>query len=105
MVNSRRLRPKGQRGMVLILIAFIIGLGAAAFMYKMLNASSLQAAQDEKTMHVLNEAKSALIAWSVSHPSFPGMMPFPDRNDDPGKYDARSDCVAAGLNGSHLIGH
>ena len=104
-MNSRRLRPKGQRGMVLILIAFIIGLGAAAFMYKMLNASSLQAAQDEKTMHVLNEAKSALIAWSVSHPSFPGMMPFPDRNDDPGKYDARSDCVAAGLNGSHLIGH
>lgn len=90
--------------MVLILIAFIIGLGAAAFMYKMFNVSNLQAAQDEKTMHVLNEAKSALIAWSVSHPNFPGIMPFPDRNDDPNKYDTRSDCVTVGLNGSHLIG-
>ena len=103
-MNNCPPRRNAQRGMVLILIAFIIGLGAAAFMYKMFNASNLQAAQDEKTMHVLNEAKSALMAWSVSHPNFPGIMPFPDRNDDPNKYDTRSDCVAVGLNGSHLIG-
>ena len=103
-MSNYPLGRNAQRGMALILIAFIIGLGAAAFMFKMFNASNLQAVQDEKTMRVLNEAKSALIAWSVSHPNFPGIMPFPDRNDDPNKYDSRSDCVAAGLNGSHLIG-
>jgi len=103
-MSSRHPRRNAQRGMVLILIAFIIGLGAAAFMYKMLNASNSQAAQDEQTMRILGEAKAALIAWSVSHPNFPGIMPFPDRNDDPNKYDSRSDCVAAGLDGSHLIG-
>lgn len=97
-------RRHAQQGMVLILIAFIIGLGAAAFMYKMFNASSLQVEQDEKTMRVLSEAKAALIAWAVSHTNFPGIMPFPDRNDDPNKYDTRSDCVTVGLNGSHLIG-
>lgn len=100
MVNSRRLRPKGQRGMVLILIAFIIGLGAAAFMFKMFNASSLQVEQDEKTMRVLGEAKAALIAWAVSHPSHPGQMPYPDRNGD-GNYDGYSDCFATNVSFSY----
>ncbi len=97
-------RRQNQQGIVLILMAFIIGLGAAAFMYKMFNVSNLQAAQDEKTMRMMGDAKNALIAWSVGHPNYPGIMPFPDRNNDPGKYDAKSDCVAYGLNGSHLIG-
>ncbi|HBA08353.1 MAG TPA: hypothetical protein DCW48_01345, partial [Methylotenera mobilis] len=100
MVNSRRLRPKGQRGMVLILIAFIIGLGAAAFMFKMFNASSLQVEQDEKTMRVLGEAKAALIAWAVSHPSHPGQLPYPDRNGD-GNYDGYSDCFATNVSFSY----
>lgn len=103
-MNSQPANRKTQQGAVLMLIAFIIGLGAAAFMYKMFNASSLQAAQDEKTIRVLNEAKSALISWSVSHPTHPGIMPFPDRNEDPGKYDNKSDCVDFGLGGEHLIG-
>ncbi len=102
-MNSRRLRPKGQRGMVLILIAFIIGLGAAAFMFKMFNASNMQAAQDEKTMRVLVEAKAALIAWSVGHVYSPGQMPWPDRNGD-GNYDGSSDCVATTFQYSYLLG-
>jgi len=92
-MNSQPANRKTQQGAVLMLIAFIIGLGAAAFMYKMFNASNLQAAQDEKTMRVLNEAKSALIAWAVSHPNHPGQMPYPDRNLD-GNYDGYSDCFA-----------
>jgi len=92
-MSSRPLRHSSQRGMVLILIAFIVGLGAAAFMYRMFNASSLQVEQDEETMRVLSEAKSALIAWAVSHPNHPGQMPYPDRNED-GNYDGYSDCFA-----------
>lgn len=103
-MSSQCYRRHHQQGMALILIAFIVGLGASAMMYKMFNASSLQDQQDEKTMRVLSEAKAALIAWAVSHTNFPGIMPFPDRNDDPNKYDTRSDCVTVGLNGSHLIG-
>ena len=51
-----------QRGVVLIFIAFIIGLAATALMLKSFNASSLKAAQDEKTYKALGEAKQALIA-------------------------------------------
>jgi len=108
-MSSRPLGPSSQRGMVLILIAFIIGLGAAAFMFKMFNASNLQAAQDEKTMRVLNEAKSALIAWAVAHPNSPGMMPWPDRNvdldfDGDSAYDGKSDCVTTTFQPSYLLG-
>jgi len=104
-MSSRPLKRNGQQGMVLILIAFIIGLGAAAFMFKMFNASNLQAAQDEKTMRVLNEAKAALIAWSVSHSYSPGQMPWPDRKElvNP-NYDGSSDCVAGTFQYSYLLG-
>jgi len=99
-MSSRPLGRSSQRGMVLILIAFIIGLGAAAFMFKMFNASSLQVEQDEKTMRVLGEAKAALIAWAVSHPNYPGQMPYPDRNGD-GNYDGYSDCFATNVSFSY----
>ena len=98
---NNRITPRyRQHGVVLILIAFIIGLGAAAFMYRMFNASSLQVEQDEKTMRVLSEAKSALIAWAVSHPNHPGQMPYPDRNGD-GNYDGYSDCFATNVSFSY----
>jgi len=99
-MSNYPLGRNAQRGMVLILIAFIIGLGAAAFMFKMFNASSLQVEQDEKTMRVLGEAKSALIAWAVSHPNHPGQMPYPDRNGD-GNYDGYSDCFATNVSFSY----
>ena len=80
-----------QRGVVLIFIAFIIGLAATALMLKSFNASSLKAAQDEKTYKALGEAKQALIAWAVSNTNHPGQMPFPDRVTG-GGYDGKSDC-------------
>ncbi len=108
-MSSQCYRRHHQQGMALILIAFIVGLGASAMMYKMFNASSLQDQQDEKTMQVLSEAKSALIAWAVSHPNSPGQMPWPDRNTDtdydpPSAYDGKSDCVTTGFSNSHLLG-
>lgn len=80
-----------QAGAVLILLAFILGLGATAYLLQAAHAINLQAKQDEKTYQVLGEAKQALIAWAVSNRLHPGQMPFPDRNAD-GNYDGKSDC-------------
>jgi len=93
-----------QKGAVIILIAFIIGLGAAAYILKALNASNLQAEQDRKTYLALREAKIALISWAVAHPATPGLMPYPDRNADAGGYDGLSDCPGGATLFSHLIG-
>ena len=80
-----------QKGAVLILMAFIIGLGALAYLLYAFDPARLRLEQDKKTVQALNAAKQALIAWSVSHPLHPGQMPFPDRNLD-GNYDGNSDC-------------
>jgi len=95
-----------QQGAVLILIAFIIGLAVTAFLIRSLSTSSAQAKRAEDTMQSLKKAKEALIAWSVAHPNWPGIMPFPDRgNESSGDgYDGKSDCVTSGLNYPHLIG-
>lgn len=86
-----------QGGAVLILMAFILGLGAAAYLLKAYNADAAKAKQDEKTYQALGAAKQALLAWAVSHPNTPGLMPYPDRNGD-GNYDDTSDCYASNVN-------
>lgn len=86
-----------QKGAALILIAFILGLGAAVFVLKTYNADTARARQDEKTYKALAEAKQALIAWAVNHPNTPGLMPYPDRNGD-SNYDDTSDCYASNVN-------
>jgi hypothetical protein len=109
LILKGRVSKPYQKGAALILMAFIIGLGAAAYMLKALNASSLQVEQDEKTYQQLNEAKTALIAWAVTHPNVPGMMPWPDRNTDldfegDSAYDGKSDCVTTAFQSSYLLG-
>ena len=88
---------KKQKGAVLILLAFIIGLATAAYLLHALNPERLIVEQNKKTYQSLNEAKVALIAWAVNHPNMPGLMPYPDRNND-GNYDDRSDCYANNVN-------
>lgn len=100
-INKQRLLY--QKGATLIFLAFIIGLGAAAYLLKTWNVAALQANQDQKTYKVLGEAKQALIAWAVSHKYSPGQMPWPDRNGD-GNYDGSSDCVATAFQYSYLLG-
>ena len=85
-----------QKGAVLILMAFIIGLGVLAYMLHAFDPARLRLEQDKKTMQTLNEVKQALIAWAVTHPNTPGLMPYPDRNND-GNYDSRSDCYATNV--------
>ena len=100
----RVLTIKRQGGAVLLLVIFIIALAATAYVMKSFDAESLRSAEDEKTYKALAEAKEALIAWSVSHPSVPGMMPYPDRNSDAEGYDGLSDCPGGVTNFSHLLG-
>lgn len=85
-----------QQGAALILMAFILGLGAAVYVLKTFNADGVKAKQEEKTSQALMAAKDALIAWAVNHPNTPGLMPYPDRNGD-GNYDDTSDCYASNV--------
>ncbi len=91
---QKRIRLKvRQKGAVLILMAFIIGLGVLAYLLNAFDPARLRLEQDKKTMQTLNEAKQALIAWVVSHPTYPGQFPYPDRREvvSP-NYDGKSDC-------------
>ena len=84
---------KNQKGAVLILMAFIIGLGVLAYLLNSFDPARIRLEQEKKTMQTLNEAKQALIAWAVSHPNYPGQFPYPDRREvvSP-NYDGKSDC-------------
>lgn len=96
---------RSQNGAVLILMVFILGLAAAAIILKSLNVANLQTDQDDQTFRTLKQAKMALIAWSVAHPYWPGIMPFPDRKETTNpNYDGKSDCVTYGLSTAHLLG-
>ena len=63
-------------------------------------------------METLAGAKEALMAWAVTHPDTPGLLPFPDRNDDVNPdgdltpdYDGTADCVNPGpVAAGHLLG-
>jgi hypothetical protein len=92
-MQNRHKSINQQKGAALILMAFIIGLASIAYLLHTLDPARLRAEQDRKTMQSLNAAKQALIAWSVNHPNTPGLMPYPDRNND-GNYDDTSDCYA-----------
>ena len=92
-----------QKGAALIFMAFIIGLAVITYLLHALDPARLRLEQDKKTMQTLNEAKQALIAWSVSHQYNPGQMPWPDRNGD-GIYDGSSDCVTTPFQYSFLLG-
>lgn len=96
---------RAQNGAALILIIFMLGLAAVALILKSLNVANLQLDHDAQTYRALKEAKMALIAWSVAHPNWPGIMPFPDRKETTNpNYDGKSDCVTFGLNTGHLLG-
>lgn len=93
-----------QKGIALLLFVFALILVVLAYTVKTLNSNDVQARQNEKTLIALSDAKLALIAWVVSHPNTPGLLPYPDRNADAGGYDGLSDCPGGATLPSHLIG-
>jgi hypothetical protein len=98
-----KVRPN-QQGLAMLIFVFMIALALIGLVVVSINGQSLKRQRQDNTAQVLANAKAALIGWSVGHPNYPGIMPFPDRNAD-GNYDGNSDCVnTAILNYSHLIG-
>lgn len=95
---------KQQKGAALLILLSVIILGATAVIVTQLNEIARHLDQDKKTTQALAQAKTALIGWAVSHPDRPGMLPFPDRNDDAGGYDGNSDCPSIALNNTFLVG-
>lgn len=63
--------------MLLIMMAFIIGMAATGYFLATVNSHDLIARRDELTSQALVEAKLALIGWSVKS-SLPGQLPCPE---------------------------
>ena len=96
-----------QQGIAMLILVFMIALALTGYLVSGLNSDSYKRNRERQTARVLEQAKDALIGWSVAHPQFPGTMPFPDRSGDDFNYDGNSDCInitATPLNYSHLIG-
>lgn len=96
-----------QRGAALLIVLAILVLVATAILLDRLNAAAIPAPnRDPESMASLASAKDALIAWAATHPDTPGLLPFPDRNDDgTPNYDGEADCVAPGvIAATHLLG-
>ena len=96
-----------QDGAALILALVILVLLASAVLLDRLNAAVAPAPfRDPVSVEALAGAKDALIAWAATHPDTPGLLPFPDRNDDgTPDYDGTADCVSPGpVAAGHLLG-
>ncbi len=89
---------KQQSGAALLVFITIIVLGAATLLVKQLGVKSSAYEQSSNSMQALADARAALIGWSVSHPSLPGMLPLPDLDNN-----GESDCVSA-IGSNILIG-
>lgn len=66
-----------QRGAALLIFMLIIVISVLGFLLSRLAIRST-ARGDQETMQTLALAKEALIGWSASHPSKPGMLPCPE---------------------------
>ena len=69
-----------QRGMMLIMLVFMLGIAAVAYMVHALNGNTVKIERDKKTAAALAEAKAALLGWSAGHASMPGALPCPASN-------------------------
>ena len=93
-----------QQGLAMLIMVFMIALAFTSYFVLGLSTETSKRDREARTAKALLDARAALLGWSVAHPEYPGIMPFPDRNTD-GDYDGNSDCVpAVALNYSHLIG-
>ena len=74
MTNTSR----SQAGIALLLVLFlIIGLGTTLLLSS-LSSGQQQREQNSRTQAALRQAKEALIAWSVTHKTTPGLLPCPE---------------------------
>lgn len=74
--------PAYQRGAILILVVFILGLASIGYIARSFSVTALQLSQDRDASVSLSEAKAALIGYTISRMGAgerPGDMPLPDR--------------------------
>lgn len=102
---SCRGRPRRrQSGIALLAFSVLLAIVSVGLLVERLSTRSQNnTARERASNEVLAHAKANLIAWSVSHPTEPGRLPWPDRNGD-GNYDGASDCVTTGFSSAHLLG-
>jgi hypothetical protein len=96
-----------QQGLAMLILVFMIALAFTSYFVFGLSTEASKRNREERTAQALVNAKSALLGWSVAHPQYPGIMPFPDRSGDDLNYDGNSDCIniaVTPLNYPHLIG-
>ncbi len=103
-VSCRGAPRRLQRGIALLAFSVLLAIVSVGLLVERLSSRSQgNTARERSSNEVLAKAKSDLIAWSVSHPTEPGRLPWPDRNGD-GNYDGGSDCVTTGFANTHLLG-
>ena len=83
-----------QRGAALLAVLSLVVVISAGFVLENLNKAVARRALDTTTTEALVAAREAILAWAVSHPRDPGLLPFPDRGNDVG-YDGISDCLSS----------
>lgn len=101
--NHQALTRSRQNGAALLVMLVILITGGAYLLMNQLNRATQRIENDQQTVKALAQAKEALIGWAVSRldPSWPGMLPHPDRNTDaPDYYDGMSDCLTGMIVGT-----
>lgn len=66
-----------QRGMALIVLLFLIGLAGTTYIVKNFDATAARIKRDQRTTEALEEAKAAIVAWSLMQ-TVPGRLPCPE---------------------------
>ncbi len=79
-MTSRKINVRSQQGMTLIMLVFIVGLAATAFVLNALNTHTVKIERDKKTAAALAEAKAALIGWAATQTTLAklGQLPCPE---------------------------
>ena len=97
--------------MLLTALTATLLAGTSFMLARMENTAQPWVRDAAVTARALADAKRAIVGWSVGAglagdgtEHVPGLLPFPDRNNDTGGYDGRADCVTHGLSDRHLIG-
>ncbi len=100
MSNLRSSSPViNQRGVSLLVFAIsILTIAGGAFLISLNNSSDSDINVDARTIVALSEVKRSLEDFYISYMPYGsgvefGRLPFPDRRNDPGVYDGKSDCI------------
>lgn len=97
-----------QRGLVLIMVLFLLGLAAVAYLMGALSKERLQFARMQQSADVLAQAKSALIGYAIGNITGgqrPGDLVWPDyfaSSEVPANYDGNADGCQNGASANGL---